>query len=370
MQYIDLGATGLEVSRFGLGCMRFPQDEAEAIQMVRYAIDHGVTYIDTAYIYQNSEEILGKALKGGYREKIKLVTKAPLWNINTYADLETYLDIQLKRLGTDYLDVYLLHNLYQRHWEKVQDLEAFHFLEEMEDKGKIGAKGFSIHNTFDAFKEVVDYAAWDVGQIQLNILDVDNQAGLAGLMYGASHGLAMVIMEPLRGGNLVTSMPKAVASLIEDYPEKRSLVEWALRWLYDKPEVSVILSGTSTLEQLKDNLRIFEKASTGCLSEADQELIGRIRAAYEAQHTVGCSACRYCMPCAQGVDIPGVFKLYNSYKLLGCSFVDRLMYNSTFVERGKGADRCIACGLCQERCPQRLSIIESLETAHKELTSS
>ena len=365
MQYVDYGKTGLKVSRFGLGYMRLGgMSKTDAVAMARYAIDHGVNYIDTAYIYEGSEEILAKALKGGLRDKVIVASKAPMWSIETQADLEKYLDIQLKRLNTDFIDVYLLHNLYGKNWEKVQKLDGFTFLEDMVKKGKIGIKGFSAHCLTDLFREIVDSYPWEMAQVQLNILDVENQVGLEGLLYGASKGLAMVTMESLRGGGIINCMPQSVAALLDAYPEKRSLIEWAFRWLYDKPEVTVILSGTTSVEQVAENIRIFENARTGCMSEADQELIAMIRAEYEAQSVINCTACEYCMPCPVGVAIPSIFRLYNNFKCFHDTYGDKLIYSDSYVSQKRGADLCVACGSCETVCPQHLPIIESLKTAH------
>ena len=257
MEYTKLGKTGLQVSRFGLGCMRFPENREDAIEMVRYAIDNGVNYIDTAYVYGNSEIITGEALQGGYRKRITLATKSPIWNIQDHRDFEKYLDEELKRLHTDYIDMYLLHNLNPGNWEAVKKYDGLTFLDKMVEKGKIRYKGFSIHNTLEVFKEIVAIFHWEMAQIQLNILGETYQAGIEGLRYGAEKGLGMVIMEPLRGGSIINNTPPEVKKLLSEYPERRSLVEWCFRWLYNMPEVSVILSGASTIEQLKDNLRIF-----------------------------------------------------------------------------------------------------------------
>jgi predicted aldo/keto reductase-like oxidoreductase len=242
MEYKQYGKTGMKVSRFGLGCMRFPTDEKEAIEMVRYAIDNGVNYLDTAYMYKESERITGEALKNGYRNKTYLATKSPIWNITKHEDFEKYLDEELVRLGTDHIDVYLLHNMNHDNWEKVERFDGLTFLDKMVEKGKINHKAFSIHNTLKAFKKIVDSFDWDMTQIQLNILDEEQQVGVEGLKYAANKNIATVIMEPLRGGFLLNNIPKEVHDLINQYPEKRSLVEWCFRWLYNMPEVSLILS--------------------------------------------------------------------------------------------------------------------------------
>lgn len=367
MEYALYGKTGLQVSRLGLGCMRFPQDEAEAIHMVHYAIDQGINYLDSAYVYKDSEVITGKALKNGYRDKVYLATKSPIWNITKHEDFEKYLDEQLLRLGTDHIDVYLLHNLFPANWEKVQRYDGLTFLDNMIDKGKILHKAFSIHSTTAAFKEIVDSFDWEMAHIQLNILDEYQQVGIEGLRYAAQKGLATVIMEPLRGGNLLSNAPREVHALINAYPQKRSLAAWCFRWLYNMPEVSLILSGTSNLDQLKDNLNIFAAAKPNTMSDEDQKLITKIREAFEAKNSIGCTGCQYCMPCPQGVSIPELFKLYNNYQLVKPHPIDQAFYQGTLLPSGHGADRCIACGLCTQHCPQGLKIPDLLEQVHGEL---
>ncbi|MDR2957152.1 MAG: aldo/keto reductase [Coriobacteriales bacterium] len=371
MQYVKYGQTDLEVSRLGLGCMRFPADRSQAIEMVRYAIDHGINYLDTAFVYGDSEEILGEALSQGYRERTYLVTKAPLWNVNQYADFEQHLDISLRRLGTDYLDVYLLHNLYDANLKKTRELDGSGFLDEMIAKGKIRYKGFSMHNSYEAFTDLVDDYHWDMAQIQMNILDVKMQVGQKGLSYGVEKALAMVVMEPLRGGTILLSMPPEVGELVAAYPEKRSLAEWCFRWLYSQPEATVILSGTSTLEQLKDNISIFEQADYNVLSNDDIRFIAKIRRAYQNAGAIGCTACRYCSPCKNGVKIPECFAVYNSFMISGkVTMSDRVYYSNALVSKGYGADRCERCGECAEQCPQKLEIPDLLAMLHAELTSN
>lgn len=367
MQTIPYGKTGLNVSRLGLGCMRFPPDENEAIEMVRYGIDHGINYLDTAYVYKDSEVVTGKALRDGYRNKTYLVTKSPIWNITKYDDFEKYLDEQLRRLGTDHIDIYLMHNLTHTNWETVKRYDGLTFLDKMIRKGKILHKGFSIHNTLPAFREIADANDWEMAQIQLNILDETQQAGVEGLKYGAQKGLAMVIMEPLRGGSIINNAPPEAHSAIAGHPEKRSLAEWCFRWLYNMPEVSVILSGTSTLAQLKDNLRIFENAEPGIMTQSEQDLIKSIRAAFEAKKSIGCTGCGYCVPCPKGVKIPEIFRLYNSYQLVKPHRIDKIYYGNSLVPSGAGADRCVACRLCARHCPQSLDIPVLLQGAHTEL---
>jgi predicted aldo/keto reductase-like oxidoreductase len=364
MEYIDFGNTGLRVSRFGLGCMRFPPDKAEAIKLVHCAVDNGVNYLDTAYVYGQSENITGEAMQNGYRDRVNLATKSPIWNINDHADFEKYLDEELKRLKTDHIDVYLLHNMNPENWKKVKKYDGFTFLDKMIDKGKIRHKGFSIHNTTEAFKEIINTFDWEMAQIQLNILDENQQVGIAGLKIGADKGLAMVIMEPLRGGSILNNIPDEVKTLMDTYRENRSLAEWCFRWLYNMPEISVILSGTSTMDQVKDNLHIFEHSSANVMSEQDMDFIHKIQAAYESKKVIGCTGCKYCIPCPQGINIPGVFNFYNNYIYLNKPAGDKLFYQGNIV----GGDKCVSCNNCKEHCPQRLEIPELLKEIHKELT--
>lgn len=360
MEYVDFGKTGMRVSRFGLGCMRLPSDEKEAVKIIRTAIDSGVNYLDTAYLYLGNEELVGKALTDGYRERVCLVTKCPLLRANSYKDMEDFLDLQLSRLKTDYVDIYMMHNLSPGVWWKVKELGAFEFLEDMQKKGKIRNKGFSIHNTFEVFKKAIDSYDWDMAQIQLNILDEMPQAGgTIGLKYAGAQGVPVVIMEPLRGGSLIADMSPAAKELINNFPIKRSFAEWAFRWLYNKPEVSVILSGVSTMEQLEDNLHIFENSASGVMSEAEEELIAKLRKTYELQNLIHCTNCKYCLPCPNLVLIPDVFSAYNKYMNTKDD-----SYKIKYRAGNRKADRCLACHQCEKHCPQGLNIVELLKEAH------
>jgi predicted aldo/keto reductase-like oxidoreductase len=377
MTYNELGTTGLNVSRFGMGCMRLPKieqpdgtaviDQDKTNEMVRYAIDHGVNYFDTAYVYGGSEEAMGRALAGGLREKIVLVAKNPVWLAETYDDYERLLDEELERLQTDHLDIYLLHALNRARWDSVQQLGAIRFLEEMKHKGKIRHAGFSFHGPLALFKEIIDHYDWDMCQIQLNILDEKHQAGLEGLHYASDRGIPCVIMEPLRGGAMVNNIPDSVVSMIRDFPESRPPVEWAFRWLYDMAESRVILSGVSTLDQLKQNIEIFADAKAGSMSADEHALIESIKDAYKAGQKIGCTRCGYCLPCPQGVDIPEVFQLWNDMMMESYQGHCRFQYTRSVHAMGNGATECIECGQCEDQCPQELPIIESLKEAHKEL---
>ena len=379
MVYNKLGRISDKVSRFGMGCMRFPQtrdeqgkeviDEEEATRMIRHAIDEGVNYFDTAYAYPGSEEVLGRALKGGYREKVMIATKCPMYEIRDYSDYHRVFSESLRRLDTGYVDVYLFHCLDRQVWEKVKSTNGLAFMEEMKKQGKIRAIGFSFHAEHELFREIIDAYPWDICLMQLNILDRDHQAGVRGLEYAGQKGIPVVIMEPMKGGLLGGEPPKAVAELLDSYHEKRSLVEWSFRWLYNRKEIKVVLSGVSSMDQLKDNIRIFNEAGAGVLSPSDDELLKRVKDIYSGLVRVGCTGCGYCMPCPNNVNIPEIFKVYNDSALSPWTEFGRVFYDLVAVSSGRDASKCTGCRRCEKRCPQGIPIASRLREAHNAMKS-
>ena len=372
MNNVPFGRLGFDVSRLGFGMMRLPAvkdekgeeriDRPEAIRMVRHAIDRGVSYVDTAYGYHGgeSEIVTGLALKDGYRDRVKLATKLPQWLVHEHADMDKLLDEQLKKLGLPYVDFYLLHALNRNAFHKLQSLDYKSFIRRAKADGRIRHIGFSFHDEHDAFLEIVDdYNGWDMAQIQLNYLDDEYQAGEAGMRYAGERGISVVVMEPLRGG-AIANPPGSVRALMDQYEKQYSPVEWAFRYAGDFKEVVTILSGMSSMEQVKDNLDIFSRVTVGNLSEKDRAFFRELKKAYLERIAIGCTKCDYCQPCPQGVLIPRIFAAVND----ACMFEDDARFDSAYREilrLGGGADRCVACGQCEDACPQNLPIIRLLE---------
>ncbi|HCD09949.1 MAG TPA: aldo/keto reductase, partial [Thermoanaerobacter sp.] len=336
MQYRQFGKLNIAISALGFGLMRLPAidndnskiDEAEAIRMIRYAIDNGVNYIDTAWPYHggNSEIVAGKALKDGYREKTFLATKLPTWLINEKEDMDKYLNEQLKKLQTDYIDFYLLHALDKSKWENMKKVDALSWAEKKKQEGKIRYIGFSFHDEYPVFQEIVDYYdKWDFCQIQYNYMDIDVQAGENGLKHAASKGLGVVIMEPIRGGRLANP-PKAVQDIWDTAKVKRTPAEWALQWLWNQPEVSVVLSGMSTFEQLKENIESAKRSGINTLTKEELEIVSKVRNKYKELSPIACTGCNYCMPCPNGVNIPRNFELYNEAHMYNIYEANRKAY--------------------------------------------
>jgi predicted aldo/keto reductase-like oxidoreductase len=384
MLYNKIGKTDRKASILGLGCMRLPMlevkdppkdfferqkavDEEAALEMIDYAIEHGINYFDSAYMYHggNSELILGKGIKGR-RDKVIITTKSPMPMIQKHEDFDRILDEQLEKLGTDFLDFYLLHGLNQEFWEKAKKLEALDFLDRCQKDGRAKYVGFSFHDKTDIFKEIIDSYDWAVCQIQYNYFDENYQAGKEGLVYAASKEIGVIIMEPLRGGRLTQGIPGSVQDIWDSAEQKRSPAEWGLRWVMNHPEVSVVLSGMSNLDQLKENLRIAEDARPGILSSKDIEIIGKVADEYRELMKIGCTGCGYCMPCPNGVNIPMIFSLYNNYHLFNDEEMSSMMYNG-MMPPDQHASNCVECGECEEKCPQDIEIIENLKEAHNTL---
>ena len=374
MRYRSFGRLDWKPSALGFGAMRLPTidndaakiDEAEASRMVRYAIDHGLNYVDTAYPYhrENSERFLGRALQDGYREKIKLATKMPCWKVEESDDFDRYLDEQLEKLQTEHVDFYLLHGLNEKRWLEMRDLGVLRWAEGAIASGRIGHLGFSFHDKLESFKAIVDATdLWTFCQIQYNFMDVEYQAGTEGLRYAAERGLAVVIMEPLRGGRLTKSVPPSVQKIWDGAPVQRTPAEHALQWVWNQPEVSLVLSGMSTFEQVQENLASADRSGPGTLSEQELALYARVREAYEALCPIPCTDCQYCLPCPSGVNIPRVFDIYNDGIIYDNIDRSQMVYNH-FLSEDERASLCTQCGECLEKCPQEIEIPDWLAKAH------
>jgi predicted aldo/keto reductase-like oxidoreductase len=343
-------------------------DEALATRMIRSAIDAGVNYVDTAWPYHKgtSEPLIGRCLQDGYRDRVMLATKMPTWLTQEPSDFDTYLDQQLERLQTDHIDFYLLHGLNKARWPDLLDLKVFEWAENARKDGRIRYLGFSFHDELDVFKEIVDAYDWTFCQIMYNYMDIEFQAGREGLHYAANRGLAVVVMEPLRGGSLTRPAPQPVADLLATAPTKRSQADWALQWVWNHPEVSLLLSGMSEMRHVEENLESADRSGVGILTEAELALIDRVRDAYRSLSPIPCTDCKYCMPCPNGVAIPGAFRLYNDLKMYGDDVSARRAYNQ-FMKPESRADRCVECGQCEAACPQQIEIIDWLKTVHATL---
>jgi len=378
LQYIKFPKLNIKVSRFGMGCMRFPNkknssgksiiDELESIKMIKYAAENGVNYFDTAYVYKDSEAILGKALNGGLREKVFIATKSPVSMVEKPEDFDTLLNESLKRLKTKYTDFYLLHGLGKDSWEKVKKFKLLDKLDNAKKEKKIIYRAFSFHDDLKLFKEIIDSYSWDMCQIQLNFMGEYYQAGIEGLKYAASKNIGVVIMEPLLGGLLGENVPPDIVEKWDNSGIKRTPAEWAFRWLANFQEATIILSGVSAMEQLSEDIKIFEKAFPNSITENEVQTFKEVKKLYEKKLKVRCTGCSYCMPCPSEVNIPGVLWQYNS-AFMGDPEILKEGYKSWFCSNKMDASQCIECGQCEEACPQHITIIDKLKAAHKYLMS-
>jgi len=382
-----MGSLDWNVSALGLGCMRLPPrrinriraETKKSIELIRYGIDKGINYLDTAWPYHlgDSEKILGDALQEGYREKVYLVTKLPIFMVRKQKDFDKYLFSQMKRLKTDYLDGYFFHALNKGQLEKIKRLNLITKMEEAKKEGLIRSIGFSFHDTLPVFKEIVDYYPWDISQLQYNYMDTCVQATTDGLNYAHKKGIAVVVMEPLKGGTLVNPPIEAI-KLLNSAEKKKTPVEWALQFLWNKPEISVVLSGMGSKKMVEENCEIADRSGVNSLTLQDQKIIDKLAKIYREQIKVSCTACGYCMPCPEGVDIPQNFACLNNVFLEKSRFrrfQTRRAYKKLKTSKNKvnlsipdgNAKLCTKCGQCVEKCPQRISIPEELEKVKKNL---
>jgi predicted aldo/keto reductase-like oxidoreductase len=371
---------GDKLSVLGFGCMRLPMngqviDEQAAIKQIRLAIDNGVNYVDTAPSYHmgESERVLGKALQDGYRSKVKVATKLSPFLLQNSDDMEKMLDTSLQKLQTDHIDYYLLHGLEGVFWEKMQHLGALRFLEKAKAEGKIVNLSFSFHGSIGTFKEIVDAHDWVMCQIQYNLLDEKLQAGTEGLNYAAKRNLAVVVMEPLRGGSLADKLPAQAQQIYTQAPVKRGSAEWALRWVWNHPEVTVALSGMNEERQVHENIQTAQTALPNSMTPQELKITQNVAAAYRKLLKVPCTGCQYCMPCINGVHIPRNFQAYNDFHITGGGGEQqaRTMYALFLMGAltGERADAslCKQCNQCVERCPQHINIPEKLKEVANEL---
>jgi hypothetical protein len=375
MQYRSFGRLDWKSSALGFGAMRLPVlegdagkiDEPEATRMIRYAIDHGVNYVDTAYPYHRGagEAAVGRALQEGYREKVHLVTKMPCWLVESADDFDRYLNEQLARLQTTYLDFYLLHSLNAASWAKVRDPGVLAWAERALAAGRFRYLGFSFHDGYETFQEIVDASdLWTLCQIQYNYMDEEAQAGRRGLEYAASKGLAVVVMEPIRGGQLAVP-PPPVAELWATAPHPRTPAEWALQWVWNQPEVSLLLSGMSTMQQVVENIASADRSAPAALNADELALVARVRDAYRTLIPVPCTGCEYCQPCPNQVAIPQILETYNEAVMYNSMERGRLFYS--WVKPEQRADHCVDCGECETKCPQHIPIARWLAQVHQAL---
>lgn len=375
MQYRE-NKNGEPISILGYGCMRFTKKGAgidldKAEREILTAIERGVNYFDTAYIYPGSEAALGKILKkNNCRDQVSIATKLPQYLIRSESAIDRYFDEQLERLRTDRIDYYLMHMLTDvAAWEKLCRLGIKEWIAKKKEEGKIRHIGFSYHGNTDMFLQILDAYDWEFCQIQYNYMDEHSQAGREGLRAAAKKGIPVIIMEPLRGGKLVDLLPEQARALLARDPHGWSAAEWALRWLWDQPEVTCVLSGMNSLPMLEENVKIASEVQTNVFTQEDFELIDRVREEINRNIRVGCTGCAYCMPCPQGIDIPTAFRCYNRmYTEQRAAGRHEYLQITALQKHMSDISKCIECGKCESHCPQHIEIRKKLKEAQRELT--
>jgi len=371
MEYREFDQLGIKTSLLGFGCMRFPTlengkiDEAESERMLDEAYRNGVNYFDTAYPYHNgdSEPFVGRALDKYDRSSYYLATKLPCWLVNTKDDARRIVTEQLKRLDKDYVDFFLLHSLSRDSWRKMVSLGVVELCEELKAEGRIRYFGFSFHDEYSAFEEIATYRKWDFCQIQLNYKDTEEQAGMKGYELAAKLGIPLVIMEPVKGSNLA-NYPDEISGVFRKIHPGKSAASWALRWVGTLPNVKVILSGMSNMEQVKDNLKTFSPFVP--LNEEEQAAVAEVTEMLNKRVNNGCTGCRYCMPCPAGVDIPGSFSLWNTYGVFRNPGNVYWTWEHDISDAAKPVN-CVKCGICETKCPQKINIRKDLEAVQTEM---
>ena len=378
MKYRKFGKLGFNVSALGMGCMRLPTTdgigyspnviEDGSIKLIRYSIDKGVNYLDTGYPYHGgkSEIVLGKALKDGYRNKVKVATKSPMMLVKQPEDFDSFLNEQLKRLQLEHIDFYLLHGIGRKSWKMIKDMDIIGKAEAAIKDGRIGHLGFSFHDDHSAFVEIIDgYDKWEFCQIQYNYMDTENQAGTKGLKYAASKGIPVVVMEPLLGGRLANP-PKPILEIFKSYPKKLTPADWALQWLWAQPEVTLVLSGMGSIEQVDENVSSADRSALGSLTKDDMALLAKVKAKFLERAVIPCTKCNYCMPCPNGVHIPGNLDLYNNSAIYDDVNALKVVYLRFFNESNR-ASACTGCKVCESKCPQKIKISEWMPKVHEKL---
>ncbi|MEE8392659.1 MAG: aldo/keto reductase [Anaerolineae bacterium] len=382
MKYRKMASLDWQVSALGFGCMRLPTkkrfmvstvDVDESIHIIRHGIDLGINYIDTAWPYHlgASEKILGQALQDGYRERVHLVTKLPMFVVRKAEQFDRFLNQQLEKLQTDYLDIYLFHALNKGQFEKLKSLKLMDKMEAAKAKGLIKYIGFSFHDTLPVFKEIVDYTDWDAVQLQYNYMDTGIQATTEGLTYAYEKGIAVIAMEPVKGGKLANPPAKAI-EIMNTAKNQRSPVDWALQFLWNRPEVSVVLSGMGSQKMVDENCASAERSGIDSLNADDAEIISRLAEVYREKILVPCTSCGYCMPCPTGVNIPQNFAILNSVSFGDRKWTVRRAYKKLASSKKRldkhnpngNASMCIKCDKCVEKCPQQINVPEELEKVH------